>query len=481
MSVQALVPSATLPRLLLGMPTESAMCLQEHVAVHTELRSRRSGWRRGAPTLIDDVEAAGLTGRGGAGFPTATKMRAVADAASRSRWSPPSLSRRRPVVVVNAAEGEPASLKDKTLLEALPHLVLDGASLAARALGADEVIVAVCERALGAQRSVTQAIAERPAEPDANVGWRLDKVPGGYVSGQESALVSFLSGREAKPTFTPPLPFEHGVRGRPTLVSNAETFAHVALIARHGPRWFRELGTPSQPGSALLSVSGPVAHPGVYEAEYGSSIASVIEAAGGLTAGVRGVLMGGYAGGWIDGRHLGALELSNEQLAPYGASVGAGVIALLSADACGLAETTRVARWLASESAGQCGPCVFGLDAVASTLEQVLAGTAERGARDRLAHLSAIARRRGACSHPDGAARLVSSALDVFAAELADHMHEGPCAACAAPRLLPLPGDRASAPAPAGSGLDAPRRPRTRSPVPLGAQLAAARSGATTA
>ena len=479
MSVQALSASATLPRLLCGVPMKGAMGLREHLAVHGELPSGGSPSQRGAPALIDDVEAAGITGRGGAAFPTATKMRAVADAAGRGRRLLFSLSRRRPVVVVNAVEGEPASLKDKKLLEALPHLVLDGASLAAQALGADEVIVAVCERALDAHGGVAHAIAERPPELDAEVRWRLEKLPAAYVSGQESALVSFLSGREAKPTFTPPMPFEHGVRRRPTLVSNAETFGHLALIARHGADWFRELGTPLQPGSALLSISGPVVHPGVYEAEYGSSLASVIEAAGGLTAEVRAVLIGGYAGAWADWRDLDALALSNEELAPYGASVGTGVIALLSADACGLAETTRVARWLASESAGQCGPCVFGLGALASTLEQVLSGTAQRGAGDRLAQLSAIVRRRGACSHPDGAARLVSSALDVFATELADHIRHGPCAACADPGSLPLPVDHAPVPAPAGSGLDVRRRPRTRAPEPLGAQLVAARSAAT--
>jgi NADH:ubiquinone oxidoreductase subunit F (NADH-binding) len=479
MSVQALSANATLPRLLFGVPMKGAMRLREHLAVHGELPSGRSPSRSGAPALIDDVEAAGLTGRGGAAFPTATKMRAVADAAGRGRRLPVSSSRRRPVVVVNAVEGEPASLKDKKLLEALPHLVLDGASLAAQALGADEVIVAVCERALGAHGGVAHAIAERPPELDDHVRWRLETLPAAYVSGQESALVSFLNGHEAKPTFTPPMPFEHGVRRRPTLVSNAETFAHLALIARHGADWFRGLGTPLQPGSALLSISGPVVHPGVYEAEYGSSLASVIEAAGGLTAEVRAVLIGGYAGAWTDSRHLDALALSNEELAPYGASVGTGVMALLSADACGLAETTRVARWLASESAGQCGPCVFGLGALASTLEQVLSGTAQRGAGDRLAHLTAIVRRRGACSHPDGAARLVSSALDVFATELADHIRHGPCAACADPGLLPLPVDRAPVRAPAGSGLDAQRRPRRRAPEPLGAQLVAARSAAT--
>jgi hypothetical protein len=133
----------------------------------------------------------------------------------------------------------------------------------------------------------------------------------------------------------------------------------------------------------------------------------------------------------------------------------------------------------ASESAGQCGPCVFGLGALASTLEQLLTGTAQRSAGDRLAHLSAIVRRRGACSHPDGAARLVSSALDVFATELADHTRHGPCAACADPGSLPLPVERARVPAPAGSGLDARRRPRTRAPEPLGAQLVAAGAAAT--
>jgi NADH:ubiquinone oxidoreductase subunit F (NADH-binding) len=449
------------------------MDLQEHLAIHGALPSGRSDSRREAAAMIDEVEVAGLTGRGGAAFPTATKMRAVADAAWRGRRLPASWSQRRPVVVVNAAESEPASLKDKKLLEALPHLVLDGAWLAAQALGADLVIVAVCERAPGAQGSVADAIAERPAELRGRVRWCVEKLPAGYVSSQESALVSFLSGREAKPTFTPPMPFEQGVRGRPTFVSNAETFAHLALIARHGPGWFRGLGTPSQPGSALLSVSGPVAYPGVYEAEYGSSLASVIDAAGGLTDEVRAVLIGGYAGAWIDASHLDALALSDEELAQHGASVGTGVVALLSADACGLGETTRVTRWLASESAGQCGPCVFGLDALASTLERVIGGIAEPGARDRLAHLGAIVRRRGACRHPDGVARLVSSALDVFAVELAEHISHGPCAACVGSPSLPLPADQL--PELAASGLGARPRPHASVLARQGASVPAAR------
>jgi NADH:ubiquinone oxidoreductase subunit F (NADH-binding) len=427
-----------LPRLLLGVPAEGAMSLEEHLSTHGETPPGPHRSRRGAPLLVDELEAAGLGGRGGGAFPIAVKLRAVAAAAGRGRegprrpWSVP----RRPVVVVNATEGEPASLKDRTLLEALPHLVLDGASAAARELGARDIVVAVCEQATGAQESVAQAILER-GRADRGQRWHVASMPAGYVTGQESALVNFLSGRPAKPTSAPP--FQRGVRGRPTLVNNAETFAHVALIARHGAAWFRELGTPSQPGSALLTLSGPVARPGVYEAEHGSTLASLIDAAGGVTERIRAVLIGGYAGAWLDAHHVDTLALSNAELERHGATLGPGVVVLLGESACGLAETARVARWLASESAGQCGPCVYGLDALASTLERALAGTAQPEVGARLHYLTSIAAGRSACSHPDGATRFVASALRVFAAELVDHVHRGPCPACARPGTLPIP------------------------------------------
>ena len=171
-------------------------------------------------------------------------------------------SRGRAVVVANGAEGEPASLKDRTLMELVPHLVLDGAAIAAEAIGADEVIVGACEFADEGLDGIATAIAEREAAYGSGRGTpriRLVVVPGHYAAGQESALVNYLGGGPAKPTFTPPLLFEQGVGRRPTLVNNVETLAHVALIARHGAAWFRALGTPSQPGSALVTLSGPVA------------------------------------------------------------------------------------------------------------------------------------------------------------------------------------------------------------------------------
>jgi NADH:ubiquinone oxidoreductase subunit F (NADH-binding) len=428
-------PSAGLPRLLAGVSADGAMTLREHLSTHGELPSARRRDRRGAGALIDQIEQAGLTGRGGGGFPMGAKLRAV------------TARRGRPIVVVNATEGEPASLKDRTLLETLPHLVLDGAVLAARAIGAQEAIVCVCESAGASLERVAIAVGERSRLPGDWPAITLTAAPEGYVVGHESALVNHLNGGLAKPTFAPPRPFEQGVRRQPTLVNNAETLAHVALIARHGPRWFRRLGMASQPGSTLVTLSGPVEYPGVYEVEYGASLSSLLDAAGGLldaaggvaTAPVRAVLLGGYSGTWVDGRALGSLALSDEHLAPHYASVGAGVIVLLSGEACPVAETARVTRWLARQSAHQCGPCIHGLDALADTLGEVASGAANRRFSRRAEQLAQLVHGRGACSHPDGTVRFVMSALEVFSEELADHARHGTCEACLRPAELPLP------------------------------------------
>jgi NADH:ubiquinone oxidoreductase subunit F (NADH-binding) len=418
---------ATLPRLLAGIPADGSMTLQEHLAVHGQgpLEQRRRRRREESP-LVAELERAGLRGHGGAGFPTATKLRAVA------------ASRGKSVVVVNAAEGEPASLKDRTLLQTLPHLVLDGAQLAARAIDADELVVCACESSRASVESVTEAIDERRGLAGDTARVHITAVPDAYVAGQESALVNHLNGGPAIPTFTPPMPFQQGVRRRPTLVSNAETLAHVALIARHGPEWFRQLGTSSQPGSALVTLCGPVAHPGVYEIEYGASLVSLIEAAGGTTSSPRAVLVGGYGGSWIGGELLRGVALSDEHLASHHASLGAGVVALLSEDACPVAETVRVARWLAVQSSGQCGPCVHGLDAIASSLQEIASGVAQGNVAQRISRLASMVHRRGACGHPDGVANFVMSALESFSPELDDHARHGPCEGCGREGELPL-------------------------------------------
>jgi len=422
--MMAVTVDQLLPRVLAGIGEQAMVALEQHLDVH----GPPPDLRRWAPEkIVALVESAGLRGHGGASFPTARKMRAVAS------------RRGRAIVVANGSEGEPASKKDRALMRELPHLVLDGAAVAARAVGARDAIVVVSHEDTPSVRSLELALRDRAnARLNGDPRFELFEIEPCYLAGQEAALVSALNGGPAKPTFTPPLPFERGVRRRPTLVQNVETLAHLALIARHGAGWFRELGTERDPGSALVTVSGAVAAPGVYEIEHGMPLSGLLDVVG-LTDRVAGVLIGGYFGTWLPADIAPEVALSGEHLNEYGASLGAGVIVILGAGACPVAETTRVANWFAAESAGQCGPCINGLHAIAGTVHQLAIGTASRTAWSDLERWAHDMRRRGACQHPDGAIRFVTSALRVFEPELRDHARRGPCERCAAAPVLPAP------------------------------------------
>jgi NADH:ubiquinone oxidoreductase subunit F (NADH-binding) len=413
-------------RLLRGIRSDGrALSLDEHLHRHGPLPARPQ-----ARELLELVEASGLRGRGGARFPAAAKLRAVA------------ARRGGKVVVANGTEGEPASGKDKVLLRYVPQLVLDGAVLAAATVGSTEVIVAVSEGAAAERASVEAALRERRhAGMDAGVRLRLVPVPDRFVAGEETALVSVLGGGAPLPTTKPPRPFERGVGGAPTLVQNVETLAHVALLARRGAAWFREVGTHDDPGTVLVTLSGAVARPGVYEIALGTPLRELVDEAGGTTGPPRAVLAGGYFGSWLDAATALSCPLDGESLAAAGAALGAGAIVVMPQGGCAVTEVARVGRWLADESAGQCGPCVHGLAAVAGMLESV----ARRDSSDgdlRLRGWIEQIRGRGACRHPDGAAAFVASALDVFSEELALHLRGEPCGGRDL-GILPLPGLRA--------------------------------------
>jgi NADH:ubiquinone oxidoreductase subunit F (NADH-binding) len=369
------------------------------------------------------VERSGLTGRGGAAFPTARKLAAVA-------------ARRAPVVVANGTEGEPASAKDKVLLARSPHLVLDGAVLAAAITGASRAVIVV-------HASVREIIDEAAAERR-RAG--IDQVPvhvvtgaDRFVGGEASAVVHWIEKGIPAPTRTPPRLSERGLGGKPTLVQNVETLAHLALIARYGASWFRGAGTAAEPGSMLVTILGAVNEPCVHEIAIGTPVGEVLGLAGGASAPLDALLLGGYFGSWAGADAAAPLPFSAAGLAPLGAGTGAGLIAALPADACGLAETARVVRYLADESAGQCGPCLFGLDAVA--------GEVQRLADGRMSSLATLRRwlgqvdGRGACHHPDGAVRMIRSALSVFAPELGRHAG-GWCCATRKGAVLPVPPRR---------------------------------------
>jgi NADH:ubiquinone oxidoreductase subunit F (NADH-binding) len=351
--------------------------------------------------LVGIVEAAGLTGHGGAGFPTWRKLAAVGQGG-------------RTVVVANGAEGEPASVKDRTLLARAPHLVLDGLRLAAEAVGADQAYVYVAQPCAGAVR---QALAQR-RDP---VPAQLVVAPDRFVAGEESAVVSAIEGGAGLPRDKRRRVVESGVRGRPTLVQNVETLAHLALIARYGPEWFRAEGTAEEPGTFLASIFGAVAAPGVVELPYGVSLSEALWRAGGATVPLRAVLVGGFHGAWLPADRDDVC-LSRAALRPFGATPGAGVLVALPHRRCGLRESARIAGYLARQSAGQCGPCRFGLPHLAATLERL--GRCERDPRllAQVHRITGPVSRRGACHHPDGTARFVHSSLATFDDEVHRHL-----------------------------------------------------------
>jgi NADH:ubiquinone oxidoreductase subunit F (NADH-binding) len=397
-----------LPRLL--PPTNDPVSLAAHLQRYGPLPQL-------PPDFISVVERAGLRGRGGAGFPTARKLAAVAGESAR----------RRPVILANGSESEPASGKDRTLLALSPHLVLDGIAVAAAAVGATEAVVCVERTAGGAYRALTAALVERADR----VPVRVVTIPTRYVAGEETALVSLLNGGPAKPAFVPPRPFQRGVNDRPTLVDNVETLAHLALIARFGSDWFRRVGTPATPGSMLVTLSGSVARPGVIEPACGTTVGELLAVAGGPTEPLSAVLLGGYFGTWY--------RPEEAWTRPVDLGVGAGVILAFPASVCGLIEVARLARWLAGQSAGQCGPCANGLPAIADEVEALArGGMTPQVAADLQRHLAVVVG-RGACHLPDGASHVVASGLNAFSDEIDAH-RRGFCRATRQARILPLPG-----------------------------------------
>jgi NADH:ubiquinone oxidoreductase subunit F (NADH-binding) len=384
--------------------------LAEHV--------RRTGplpWQGPGGRLIGLLEQAGLTGRGGAGFPTWRKLAAVAIGV-------------RPVVIGNGAEGEPASAKDRTLLSRSPHLVLDGLQLAAEAVGAADCYLYVSGTLTD---HVRRAIAERAGRDRFAV--TVVDAPDTFVAGEESAVIARIAGRKPLPTDKTQLVVHSGLRGRPTLVQNVETLAHVAVIAQRGPAAFRRSGTEAEPGSFLATLGGAIAAPGVYEAPHGIRVGNLLALAGGPATPLSAVLVGGYHGAWLPIADALTTPMSRAGLAPFGATPGAGVVQALPTSYCGLAETARITGYLADQSARQCGPCANGLPMMAQTLHRLAAGDRDRGLPDQVARLSALVVNRGACHHPDGTVRLVGSAMRVFAAEVDLHL-AGRCSAVGGPR-----------------------------------------------
>jgi NADH:ubiquinone oxidoreductase subunit F (NADH-binding) len=406
---------------LLGHPID----LAGHLAALGPLRvptGRNPTWQH---ALIETLETSGLTGRGGGAFPTWAKLAmAYADGGGG-------------ILVVNGMESEPASDKDKVLLTRAPHLVLDGAQLLAAACGANEILVCVPQGSDAIADAVNRALYERAKDRYSVVTEYLVQPPYRFVAGEESALAQWIDRGKLLPVFRPDKGTPLRVGRLPTLVHNAETLAHIALIGRYGPEPFRARGTAEQPGTCLVTIAGAVSHPGVVEVEWGTPLQDIAQRAAPCDA-PSALLIGGYGGNWVGPAHF-ATPYSPMALDAIGVAAGVGVMIVLAPTACGLAESARIARFLAEESSGQCGPCVYGLAAIADDLSWLSSGRPDPELLSRLVRRLNQVEGRGGCHHPDGAVGMARSALRVFAADVATHMSGEPCANVTNPSQLRFP------------------------------------------
>ncbi|HEY8479258.1 MAG TPA: NADH-ubiquinone oxidoreductase-F iron-sulfur binding region domain-containing protein [Spirillospora sp.] len=413
MSSTVTVSSIGGPRLTLGFDRFDRLDLDRHLAVHGKLR---------APALDDIVrmcEQVDLRGRGGAGFPFARKLMAVAarvDYPTSDRTLLPGekssgrIASENAVVVVNGAEGEPGSSKDKVLLGRAPHLVLDGAQIAASALGTQRIVVAVEDDE--AARSVRAAIRERrmPA--------RVVRLTERFISGESGAVIRAINGEVPIPPGVKVRASDSGVDGYPTLLSNTETFAQLAVLVSLGPDLYASAGTEDEPGTTMLTIGKTQ----VVEAPLGTPLQTVLDHC--KVPPSPGVLVGGYHGMWLDPAGVSRAVLSRAGMRRVGGTVGAGIILPLTQGTCPLGEVTRVAAYLAAQSAGQCGPCRLGLPDVVRTLNALTEGA---GSVEDVRRAVSVGKGRGACTHPDGTAKFVLSALEAFKDDIEAHLWGGGC------------------------------------------------------
>jgi NADH:ubiquinone oxidoreductase subunit F (NADH-binding) len=355
--------------------------------------------------IIALAEAARLRGRGGAAFPFATKIRTAAS------------GRGKPVVVVNLSEGEPASSKDTALALTRPHLILDGAAIAARALGTRVVHLALPGERPHVAAQMRVAIRER----DDRIRWHTHLGGQHFVAGQARAVIELLAGRANTPvTSWQPVTVD-GHKGRPTLLSNAETWAQLARLALIGVDEFRSLGTPEEPGTTLITYNEAGWTPEVMEVAYGTLWRDVLPD----RAHERHYLIGGFHGSWTTWSAISTARVSLRDMRGLGVPLGAGVVLAPREDECPLVLTVKIVDYLAGQSAGKCGPCFNGLPALATALRAVRDGV---GGAPEVQRLATMVSGRGACAHPDGTVRLVASLISTFPREVDAHA-QGQCRA----------------------------------------------------
>ena len=388
---------------------------------------------------LEEVKTSGLRGRGGAGFPTATKWNFLAGNPSNDKY-----------VLCNCEEGDPGAFNDKAILESDPHTLVEGVIIAGYATGARKGYIFIrhghdgpIDRARAAVESARELgfLGENILGSEFNFEIEVALTGDSYVAGEESALMEAIEGHRAMPRFRPPFPAQFGLFGRPTNINNVKTLAYVPQIISRGGEWFAGIGHEQSTGTAILCLTGAVNYPGMMEVPLGINLKDVLyEAAGGVPGGrkLKFVQTGGPLGGVLGADNVD-LVLDFEVLRNAGAILGSGGIIAADEDACVVDLTRALIAFCQYESCGKCFPCRMGMSHLLEVLERIcrLEGTAED--LDLMRNIGENMQAGSLCGHGQLGFNPVASALRYFGPEFEAHIKDGVCATgtCNAPRYSP--------------------------------------------
>lgn len=372
--------------------------------------------------IIAEMKLGALRGRGGAGFPTATKWTFI------KRDSPG-----QKYIVCNSDEGEPGTFKDRDILRFNPHQVIEGMAIAGYVMGATVGYNYLRGEFVEPFNRIEKAVAEALNAGlignnilNSGVDFNLYNVSGAgaYICGEETALLDSLEGKKGMPRFKPPFPATHGVYGRPTTVNNTETFATVPVLLEKGGQWHLDQGTANNGGYKIFCVSGHVNKPGNYEVPLGTPFKDLLELAGGMLNGkqLKAVIPGGSSAPVLPAEIMYNLNMDFDSLAKAGSMLGSGAVIVMDESTCMVEVLARISDFYFEESCGQCTPCREGTGWMARLLHGILNGAGTPQDLDKLDDVAANIMGRTICAFGDAAAMPVRSFLKYFRNEFAAYI-----------------------------------------------------------
>jgi NADH-quinone oxidoreductase subunit F len=383
--------------------------------------------------ICKKITDSGLRGRGGGGFPTGRKWDAARVQKSAKKY-----------VICNGDEGDPGAFMNRSVMEGNPHSVIEGLMIAARAIGADQALVYVrAEYPLAVER-MRRAVADAEREGilgnnvfGTGLAMKCDVMEGAgaFVCGEETAMIASIEGRRGMPTPKPPFPAQSGLWGKPTIINNVETLAHVSRIINEGPEAFRSIGTPESPGTKTFALTGHVANTGLVEVPFGTKLREIVlEISGGVTDdsgklmknGFKAVQIGGPSGGCLTEEHLD-LPLAYDSLRAVGAMVGSGGLVVMNQRTCMVSIARFFMEFTQRESCGKCVLCREGTKQLLALLDDVIEGRADAGTIDLLEKLGRAVQVGSLCGLGKTAPNPVLSTLRYFRKEYEEHIFEKRC------------------------------------------------------